>query len=142
MQNKTLHFKIAHARYACLCLPKVNDTIDVFLRAHFESKNGFSVPLGKSKKGFRIPRTLSEEVGFDRFNPNPNFLDLKSKPCIGKGFEKSTHGQCGLANNFVPSLRSFDHSVTSLVFVVINPYLDFEIRDAKSFFTQNAPVKL
>ena len=58
----------------------------------FESKNGFSVPLGKSKKGFGIHCTHSEE-GFDRFNPNPLFLDLKSKRSIGNGFEKSTHGR-------------------------------------------------
>ena len=44
---------------------------------------------------------------------------------MGEGFVKGTHGQRGLANNIVPSLLSFVHnSVTSRIFVVINPFLD------------------
>ena len=54
----------------------------------FESINGFSVPLGKSKK--RISNPLNPLA---RFIPNPDFLDLKSKRSIGNGFEKRTHGQ-------------------------------------------------
>ena len=91
----------------------------------FESKNGLFVPLGKSRKGFRIHCTHSEE-GIDRFNPNPDFLDLKSKRSNGNGCEKkSTHGQRGLANIIVPSLLSFVHTcMTARVFVVINPFWD------------------
>ena len=52
-------------------------------------------------------------------------MDLKFKRSIGNGFEKSSHGRRGLRNNIVPSLLSFVHnSVTSRVFVVINPFFD------------------
>ena len=85
----------------CSCLV---ETWGAFLWS--KSKSGFriqkwilfSLPLGKSKRGFRIHWTHSEE-GFNRFNPNPDFLHLKSKCSIGNGFEKSTCGQHGSANN-------------------------------------------
>ena len=98
-----------------------------------KSKSGFrtlkwlSVPLNKSKKV--ISNQLNPLWGrINRFNPIRLFLDLKSKRSIGNGFEKSTTGQRGLANNIVPSLLSFFHnSVTSRVFAVINPSFRFSI---------------
>ena len=80
--------------------------------------------FGQIQKWISNPLNPLEE-GFDRFNLNPDFLDLKSKRSIGNGFDKSNHGERGLANNIVPSLLSVvRNSVTSRVFVVINPFLD------------------
>ena len=81
------------------------------------------------KKDFESIESTLRKDSIDSIQKfNPDFLDLKSKRSIGNGFEKSTHGQRGLANNIVPSLLSVVHnSVTSRVFAVINPFFGFGV---------------
>ena len=105
--------------YGCIPLVKIQFWIS-------NPKMDFLFLWVNPKKDFESIEPTPRKDLIDSIQINLDFLDLISKHFIGDGFEKSTHGQQGFANKIVPSLLSLVHnSVTSHVFVVINPFKIF-----------------